>query len=331
MTSKSHTFQDHHGDVRSHLRAKRDRVPHGRTVPCFLAFFGLIPGFSLSHSSCLCEIERFQFPFLVSPRLLFLFVRARAFLFCSGWLLEFPAPFSLLSICHPLRKIHKHDECWLQGDFLVTCTVWTKWKCDTDAFLSEYKRSVVASLLLRQLRCRRAASQQLIDPVTLADAKLESTLTNENNKELCYLIADLNSHVKLALACGLTKQNRPVLACLPRCRTTTRSPTVRLTSKLSKATLTSRTEKIRWQNIRLNSCSFTLKERSDSDDMVSQKVRRNNESHLQVMSGMLTLLQSSRSRSVWPADRKNAWPRAWACYGIPWQQHGRLRTCTHHV
>ena len=52
---------------------------------------------------------------------LFVCARARAFLFCSGWLLDFPAPFSLLSICHPLRKIHKHDECWLQGDFFVTC------------------------------------------------------------------------------------------------------------------------------------------------------------------------------------------------------------------
>ena len=55
---------------------------------------------------------------------LFVCARARAFLFCSGWLLDFLAPFSLLSMCHPLRKTHKHDECWLQGDFFVTCTVW---------------------------------------------------------------------------------------------------------------------------------------------------------------------------------------------------------------
>ena len=59
----------------------------------------------------------------------------------------------------------------------------TKWKCDTDAVMSEYKRPTVASLLSRRLRCWRAASQQLIDPATLADAKLESTLTNENNKQ----------------------------------------------------------------------------------------------------------------------------------------------------
>ena len=125
----------------------------------------------------------------------------------------------------------------------------------------------IKSLLSRWLRWWRAASQQLIDPATLTDAKLESrtTLTNEN-KKLRYLIADLKSHVKLALAlpCELTRQNRHVHAGLPRRRTTTRSPTVRLNSKLSKATLTARTEKISRQNIRLNSCSFTSKERSDS-------------------------------------------------------------------
>ena len=81
--------------------------------------------------------------------------------------------------------------------------------------MSEYKRPTVASLLSRWLRCWRAASQQLIDPATLADAKLESTLTNENNKKLRSLIADLKSHVKLALPCELTRQNRHVYAGLP--------------------------------------------------------------------------------------------------------------------
>ena len=89
--------------------------------------------------------------------------------------------------------------------------------------MSEYKRPTVASLLSRWLRCWRAASQQLIDPATLADAKLESTLTNENNKKLRSLVADLKSHVKLALPCELTGQNRHMYAGLPRRRTTTRS------------------------------------------------------------------------------------------------------------
>ena len=93
-------------------------------------------------------------------------------------------------------------------------------------------------------------------PATLADAKLKSTLTNENNKKLRYLIADFKSHVKLALSCEPTRQNRHVHAGLPRRRMTTRSPTVRLNSKLSKATLTSRTEKIRRQNEQLLLHSF---------------------------------------------------------------------------
>ena len=142
--------------------------------------------------------------------------------------------------------------------------------------MSGYKRPTVASLLSRWLRCWRAASQQLIDPATLADAKLESTLRNENNKKLLSLIADLKSHVKLALPCELTRQNRHVYAGLPRRRTTTRCRTVRLNSKLSKtcrdvSVSHCEQKKIRRQNIRLNSCSFTLKERPDSDDMVRQK------------------------------------------------------------
>ena len=151
-----------------------------------------------------------------------------------------------------------------------------------------------------------AASQQLIDPATLADAKLESTLTNENNKKLRSLIADLKSHVKLAIAlpCELTRQNRPVYAGLPRRRTTTRSRTVRLNSKLSKATLTSRTEEIRRQNIRLNSCSFTLKERPDSDDMVRQKSSKKQRKSLAGDAGMLTFRKNrdrGSIRSVRPA------------------------------
>ena len=55
---------------------------------------------------------------------LFVCARAWAFLFRSGCLLDFPAPFPSSQYVIPLEKIHKHDECWLQGDFFVTCTVW---------------------------------------------------------------------------------------------------------------------------------------------------------------------------------------------------------------
>ena len=146
---------------------------------------------------------------------------------------------------------------------------------------------------------------------TLADAKLESTLTNENNKKLRYLIADLKSHVKLALPCELTRQNRHVHAGLPRRRTTTRPPTVRLNSKLSKATLTSRTEKIWRQNIRLTSCSFTLKERWDGDDMVRQKSSKKQRKSLAGDAGMLTFCKVLDRVVCGPR------PRAWACYGTP--------------
>ena len=76
--------------------------------------------------------------------------------------------------------------------------------------MSEYKRLTVVSLLSRRLRCWRAASQQLIDRVTLADVKLELDAHEWKQQEApLYLIADLNSHVKLALPCELTRQKPP--------------------------------------------------------------------------------------------------------------------------
>ena len=113
MTSKSHTFQDHHGDVQSRLssRARRDRArePRRRTVSFFLAFFQTVPRpfpVSLFLSFFLIfESERFQFPFLVS--LLFLFVLVHGHfcsLFCSGWLLDFQAPFLSSQYVLPLEN-----------------------------------------------------------------------------------------------------------------------------------------------------------------------------------------------------------------------------------
>ena len=257
-------------------RARRDRarvlrflfswlfrtVPRPFPVSLFLSFF-------LSFFFLDWEVS-VSFSCLTS---FFVCARAQAFLFCSGWLLDFPAPLSLLSICHPLRKIHKHDECWLQGDFFVTCPVWGNESATLTQFCpnTSVRRLQVCFRGVSAAGGKQANSSSI--PRCWRDEKLESTLTNENNKKLRFLIADLKSHVKLALPRELTRQNRHVHAGLSRRRTTTRSPTVRLNSKLSmaKATLTSRTEKIRRQNIRLNSCSFTLKARSDSDDMVRQK------------------------------------------------------------
>ena len=87
-------------------------VPRPFPVSLFLSFF-------LSFF----EFQRFKFPFLVS--LLFLLALMHGhFCFVVVCFLDFLAPFSLLSLCHPLRKIHMHDECRQQGDFFVTCTVW---------------------------------------------------------------------------------------------------------------------------------------------------------------------------------------------------------------
>ena len=109
MTSKSHTFQNHHGDVRSRLRARRDRVPRGRTAGLlFLGIFRTVARplpVSLFLSFFLFEIERFllQFPFLVS--LLFLFVLVHGH-FCSvvvGFSISQP-PFPSSEYVIPVEK-----------------------------------------------------------------------------------------------------------------------------------------------------------------------------------------------------------------------------------
>ena len=156
----------------------------------------------------------------------------------------------------------------MQGDFFVTCTVWR----NESATLTQLCQNT--SFRRLQVCCRggSAAGGQQANSSSIVGGREAGIHAHEwKQQNPRYLIADLKSHVKLTLPCELTRQNRRMHAGLPRRRTTTRSRTVRLNSKLSKATLTSRTEKIRRQNIRLNSCSFILKERSDSDDMVRQK------------------------------------------------------------
>ena len=265
VTSKSHTFQDHHGDVRSsQLRARRDRVPRGRTVSCFLAFFGLMfPGLSLSHCFFLSfflfwdsEVS-LSFSCLTS---LFVCARARAFLFCSGWLLDFPAPFSLLSICHPFRKIHKHDECWLQGDFFVTCTVWR----NESATLTQ----LCQNTSVRRLQvCFRGGSAAGSKPTTHRsrdvggrEAGIHAHEWKQQEAPLPHCRFEKSRQASPSLWTDKAKS-----PCACRFASTSNdhsarwSPTVRLNSKLSKATLTSRTEKIRRQNIRLNSMLLHFK------------------------------------------------------------------------
>ena len=140
---------------------------------CSPAFPCLTVSFFLSF-----EIERFQFPFFVA--LLFLFVLVHGH-FCSvvvGFSISQP-PFPSCQYVIPSEKYTSMTS--------VDCRVISSLHVQFNemkvrlghSYMSEYKRSTVASLLSRWLRCWRQASQQLTDPATLADAKLESTLMHE--------------------------------------------------------------------------------------------------------------------------------------------------------
>ena len=200
----------------------------------------------------------------------------------------------------------KNTQAWrvlTAGWFLRYMYNLTKWKCDSDTVMSEYKRPTVASLLSRWLRCWRAASQQLIDPATLADAKLESTLMHDwKQQEPPLPHCRFEKSRQASPSLWTDKAKSP---CVCRFASTSNdhsiSGTVRLNSKLSKATLTSRTEEIRRQNIRLNSCSFTLKERPDSDDMVRQKSSKKQRKSLAGDAGMLTFCKVRDRGSGVPA------------------------------
>ena len=192
VTSKSHTFQDHHGDVRSReCRAGGPLPVSWLFSDCSPAFPCLTVSFFLSFLIFWDSEVSVSFSCLTS--LLFVLVHGH---FCSvvvGFN-DFPAPFPSSQYVIPLlRKIHKHDECWLQGDFFVTCTVWR----NESATLTQVCQNTSVRRLQVCFRAGSAGGQQA------------------NSSE----------------------------STLPRRRTTTRSPTVRLNSKLSKATLTSRTER----------------------------------------------------------------------------------------
>ena len=226
---------------------------------CSPAFPCLTVSFFLSF-----EIKRFQFFCLTS---LFVCARARAFLFCSGWLLDFPSPFSLLSICHPLRKMHKHDECWLQGDFFVSCTVWR----NESATLTQLCQNTSVRRLQVCFRGGSAAGGQQANSSSIPRrwrtrswnprSRMKTTRSSAPS-----LIADLKSHVK--------RQGK-IAMCMPVCLDVERPLdlgrwdwTRNFPRRHSHREQKRSGDKI---NIRLNSCSFTLKERPDSDDMVRQK------------------------------------------------------------
>ena len=78
--------------------------------------------------------------------------------------------------------------------------------------MSEYKRPTVASLLSRWLRCwsrGQQANSSSIPRRWRTRSWNPRSCTNENNKKLRSLIADLKSHVKLAFPCELNKAKSP--------------------------------------------------------------------------------------------------------------------------
>ena len=321
VTSKSHTFQDYHGDVRSRPRqsaACADRflflgifrtVPRPFPVALFLSFF-------------LLRLRGFSFLFLSHFFFLFVLVHGH---FCSvvvGFSISQP-PFPSCQYVIPSEKYTSMTS--------VDCRVISSLHVQFNEMKVRLGHSYV----------RIQASDGCKSAFEVAPLLEGSKPTAHRSRDVGGREARIHAHARMkttrssapslpiwkvtssysALPCELTRQNRHVYAGLPRRRTTTRSRTVRLNSKLSKATLTSRTEEIRRQNIRLNSCSFTLKERPDSDNMVRQKSSKKQRKSLAGDAGMLTFCKVR--------DRGHV--RAQACYGTPWQQHGRLRTCAHHV
>ena len=111
----------------------------------------------------------------------------------------------------------------------------------------------------------------------------ESTLTNENKSETPLLLSDSTSHVRLSFLV-----NWQDMICVHDCVPRRERQLVNSISDVetglelfhSESTIDlPRTGKIRWQNVCCNNCSFTLKEKSDGDDMVrhkSSKLKKHN-------------------------------------------------------
>ena len=309
VTSKSHTFQDHHGDVRSRLRVRRDRELRGRTVPVSWLFFGLFPGLSRSYCFFLSfffwdwEVS-VSFSCLTS---LFVCARARAFLFRSGWLLDFPAPrFPSSQYVIPLENYTSMTsvDCRVISSSHVYSL--TKWKCDSDAVMSEYKRPTVASLLSTEVAPLLEGSKPTAHRSRRVGGREAGIFAHEWKQQEAPLPHCRFEKSRQASPSLWTDKAKSPCAC--RFASTSNDHSISdgetELETSHKATLTSRTEKITPQNIRLNSCSCTLKERSDSDDMVRQKSSKKQRKSPAGDAGNrrdADVWQNSRSRSVRPA------------------------------
>ena len=137
-------------------------------------------------------------------------------------------------------------------------------------------------------------------PVFLSPVdKQESTLTNENKSETPLLLSDSTSHVRLSFLVNW-QDMICVHDCLPRREQQLVNSISDVETGLelfhSESTIDlPRTGKIRWQKVCSNNCSFTLKEKSDGDDMVrhkSSKLKKHNEK------SMLVERQLQKARGV---------------------------------
>ena len=152
LTSKSHTFQDDHGDVLLCLRRAR-RVPAPRSDRFLFLFFHFSDCF-LSLSHCFFLFFLFSPSFLCSP--------ARHV--CSvvvGFSHSHPV-YPPLNMSFPWKNAKQASDGRLQI-------------CSRGSSAAEGQQARSSSI------------------TTLVEAKLESTLINENNKKLRYLLSGLNS------------------------------------------------------------------------------------------------------------------------------------------
>ena len=308
--------------TRSAARADRflawlfsDCSPAFLTVSFFLSFFLFFWDWEVSVSfSCLTS--------------LFVCARARAFLFCSGWLLEFPAPFSLLSICH--RQYTSMTS--------ADCRVISSSHVQFDEMKVRLWRSYV----------RIQASDGFKS--AFEEAPLEgSKPTAHRSHDVGGREAGIHAH-------GWKQQEAP----LPHCRfekSRQASPSLwtdkakspcacRFASTSSDHSISDGETELSRNSPRRHS----HREQKRSGDRIlgwtaapslykkgrtatiwsGKKVRRNNESHLLVMPGCWG--GCWRFAKIAIEERCGPRPRAWACYGTPWQQDGRLiRTWVHHV
>ena len=218
VASKSHTFQNHHGDVWSRRRLRATRVLRGLTVSCFLAFFQTVPRsfpvslfLSFFHSFWDGEVS------VSFSWLLFLFVLVHRY-FCSV-----VVGFSISQPPFPSSQYHEH---------VIPLEKYTS-MTSADCRVISSSHVQFDEMKVRLWRCyvRIQASDGCKSAFEVAPLLEGSKPTAHrsrdvggreagihahewNNKKRRYLIADLKSHVKLAAPFRVNWQGK-IAMCMP--------------------------------------------------------------------------------------------------------------------